>query len=429
MSWRGTGRSSLARRWWVVVAAPVVGAVLAFTYGSRVDPVYEAKATLVVNAPKGVAGLEAVTAQVPTYAELANSTPLLRAALEQLGLPLAPEEVQPDIRGEGDTSTRLLTIRVRDQDPAIATAIANALSGQLIRRIAAARARVTGTSHVEGAPRLTLLQPASGGALIRPRLFLIVGFGALAGLFGGLAVAVLVGLSRRTVWREDELSQLTPIPVLGSVNGSLLPTDDGGTPAGGVAAEPYRRLSGRILSGNGARVPRSVLIVGAQGNEGSAAVASKLGLAVCGVRGSVTVMDLANDRPIADVFGIGEKSAGAQTTRSSPLRHGSLTLDRFALRADPRLVLVFPRGGDPWSGGLEDVRATLALLQAQADFVIVHASSLGSSPAMLVWAQTLDAAVLVVRPAHTRRESVVSAVEALGVARTNVVGAVLHTGA
>jgi len=426
MSWRGTGLSSFARRWWVVVVAPVVGAVLASAYASRVDPVYEAKATLVMNAPKGTVSLEAVTAHVPTYAELANSTPLLRAALEQLGLPLTPEELQPDVRGEGDTSTRLLTIRVRGQDPALAAAIANELSRQLIRRAAAAGAPVAGTSRVEGGPRLTLLQPASGGALIRPKLPLMVGFGALAGLFGGLAIAVLVGLSRRTVRREDELSRLVPIPVLGFVNGGL-PTDEGG--AGSTAAEPYQRLSARILSVNGAGVLRSVLVVGAQGDEGSAAVASKLGLAVSGAMGRVIVMDLANDRPIADVFGIGEDSAGTQTTRSRPLRHGSLTLDRFALRADPRLILLFPRGGDAWSGGLEDARAILVFLQAQADFVVVHAASLGSSSSMLVWARILEAAVLVVRPEKTRRESVVSAVEALGLARTNVVGAVLHTGA
>jgi Mrp family chromosome partitioning ATPase len=77
---------------------------------------------------------------------------------------------------------------------------------------------------------------------------------------------------------------------------------------------------------------------------------------------------------------------------------------------------------------LNDARAVLALLLADADFVVLHAASLGSSPAPLVWARVLDAAVLVVRPAHTRRESVVSAVEALALAGTNVVGTVLYTG-
>jgi Mrp family chromosome partitioning ATPase len=37
------------------------------------------------------------------------------------------------------------------------------------------------------------------------------------------------------------------------------------------------------------------------------------------------------------------------------------------------------------------------------------------------------AAVLVVRPEHTKRASVVSALQGLDLVRTNVVGAVLHT--
>jgi non-specific protein-tyrosine kinase len=198
--------------------------------------------------------------------------------------------------------------------------------------------------------------------------------------------------------------------------------------AGDSAAETYRRLSARILSAHGERAPRSLLVVGASGNEGSATVASKLALALTGATGSVVLTDLASDRPIASVFGIGEKPSGASAKRSSPLRYGSLTLDRFALRTGPPLVLGFPRGRYGWSGGLDDARAVLALLLADADFVVVHAESLGSSPAPLVWARILDAAVLVVRPARTTRESVVSAVEALGLAGTNVVGSVLHRG-
>ena len=121
MSWQSARRFSAARRWWAVALAVVVGALLAYAYGLRVTPVYEAKAILIVNAP--VAGqLQVAAAQAPTYAELANSTPLLRAALNTLRLPLTPEELQPNVRGEADSSTRLLTIRVRNQRPAVAVA-------------------------------------------------------------------------------------------------------------------------------------------------------------------------------------------------------------------------------------------------------------------------------------------------------------------
>jgi capsular polysaccharide biosynthesis protein len=429
MSWRSIRPSSLAVRWSVVFIAATSGALLAYAYGLRVTPVYEAKAILVVNAPEG-GQPETAAVQVPTYAELANSIPLLRAALGTLRLPLTPSELQPNVRGEADTSTRLLTIRVRSEDPAVAGAIANALTGELKRRVDAAAPRRDGSSQVKAAPRLTILQPASGGALIRPQHSLIVGFGALAGLFGGLAVVVLASSAQRTVGREDELARLAPIPVLGSVNGGLgnAPSTGPVLVAGGSTAETYRRLSARILSAHGERTPRSLLVVGASGNEGSAAFAGKLALALAGAMGRVVLTDLASDRPIAQLFGIGEKSAGASVKRSSPLRYGALTLDRFALRTGSSLVLGFPRGRDGWSGGLDDARAVLALLLADADFVVLHAVSLGSSPAPLVWARVLDAAVLVVRPAETRRDNVVSAVEALGLAGTNVVGTVLYKG-
>jgi Mrp family chromosome partitioning ATPase len=76
----------------------------------------------------------------------------------------------------------------------------------------------------------------------------------------------------------------------------------------------------------------------------------------------------------------------------------------------------------------DDARAILALFLAEADFVVLHAASLGTSPAALIWARMLDAAMVVVRPSQTRHESVVSAIEALGLAGTNIVGTVLHRG-
>jgi capsular polysaccharide biosynthesis protein len=429
MSWRSIRPSSLALRWSLVFLASTSGALLAYAYALRVTPVYEAKAILLVNAPVG-GQPETAAEEMPTYAELANSTPLLQAVLDTLKLPLTPSELQPNVRGEADTSTRLLTIRARSEDPTVAGAIANTLTAELRRRVGVGAPRADGSSQVKAAPRLTILQPASDGALIRPRRSLIVGFGALAGLFGGLAVAVLASSAQRTVRREDELARLVPIPVLASVNGGLgnAPPTGPMVVAGGSAAETYRRLYARILSAHGDRAPRSLLVVGASGNEGSAAFAGKLALALAGATGRVVLTDLASDRPIAALFGIGEKSAGASAKKSSPVRYGSLTLDRFSLRTGPPLVLGFPRGRDGWSGGLDDARAVLALLQADADFVVLHALSLGSSLAPLLWARILDAAVLVVRPAETRRESVVSAVEALGLAGTNVVGTVFYKG-
>ena len=83
MSWRSFRPSSLVLRWSLVFLASTSGALLAYAYALRVTPVYEAKAIVLVNAPEGVQP-ETAAAQIPTYAELVNSTPLLRAALDTL---------------------------------------------------------------------------------------------------------------------------------------------------------------------------------------------------------------------------------------------------------------------------------------------------------------------------------------------------------
>jgi capsular polysaccharide biosynthesis protein len=419
---------SLARPWWVVVLAPVAGALLAYAYESRVSPVYEGHAILVASSPTGRSSPEAVAAQIPTYAELVNSAPLLRAALDGLGLRINPDEVEPNVRGESDSTTRLLTVRVRSKDPVVATSLANALARELARRVASGAAPGGAASRAGGDVRLAILQPASHASRIRPRLFLSVGYGALAGLWAGLAVAALLASTRRTVRGEDELARLAPLPVLGSVNGARLPAPGRILPVDGAGADSYRRLSARILSGNGVQAPRSLLVVGAEGNEGSAALAARLALAVAETLGRVVLADLSRDRAIGTVFRIGAESARPLAKRSSPLRHGSMRLERFVLRTGQPLVLVFPRARGESPPEPVEARGVLALLLAEADFVFVHAASLGSSPAMLDWARAVDAAVLVVRRARTRRESVLSAVEALDLARSNVVGTVLHQG-
>jgi succinoglycan biosynthesis transport protein ExoP len=418
---------SLARPWWVVVLAPVTGALLAYAYESRVPPVYEAHAILLASSPTGRSSPEAVAAQIPTYAELVNSGPLLRAALDRLGLRINPDELEPNVRGESDSATRLLTVRVRSKDPAVATSLANALARELARRVASGAAPAG--SRPDGDVRLVVVQPASHASRVRPRVFLSAAYGALAGLWAGLAVAALLASTRRTVRGEDDLARLTPFPVLGSVNGARLwsPRDQI-LPADEAGAASYRRLSARILSGNGVRAPHTLLLVGAQGNEGSAELAARLALAVAETLGRVVLADLSRERATTPLFRIDEESASSLVKRSNPIRHGSMRLERFVLRAGPPLVLVLPRARGEWPNEPVAARGVLALLLTEADFVFVYAPSLGSSPAMLGWARAVDATVLVVRRASTRRESVLSAVEALDLARSNVVGTVLHQG-
>ena len=415
----------LASAWWLLLLAPLAGGALAYAYAARIDPVYEDHAVLVANPSQG-GSIEGVATEVPTYAELASSGPIVRSAIDRAGLPLDPARFQPDVRAESDTSTRLITIRVRTENRDQATALANALSHVLLERVAAAASAASKGFHTAPESRLTILQPAVRASRIRPRPVLAAAYGALAGLFAALAAVAFSASARRTVKGEDELARVTRVPVLSAGDGPRVAPESLSHLREGLS-ESYRRLSARILSGNGHGRPRSLFIVGAGGKERSAELAANLALSVAESAGSVVLVDLSGDRGVGAVFGLGRGGASA-AKRTRPLRGRKVTLDRFVVRSGQGVTLVFPRSSDEWTTAAADVNDVLALLGSEADFVFVHAPALGSSAVALPWARALDAAVLVVRPARTRRDSIESSLEALALAHSNVVGAILYSG-
>jgi capsular polysaccharide biosynthesis protein/Mrp family chromosome partitioning ATPase len=429
----GIGLLPFLRRWSAVVAlATVAGGLLAYVHGSLGAPRYEAEAQLVVDATAGVAGVDAAAELAPTYAELVKSSQVLESALRSLGAPLTPDELRASTRGEAERETRLVRIRVRDGDPARTVALANKIAAELVEFVSTGRGEEPPTkSPSAGGPRLRIIEPASAANRIRPQLLLLTEFGALTAFFGALAVAVIVESRRRTLRNAEELADLTPVAVLGSVNGWPLSRLLGGrvafrTRARLEAVEGYRKLARRIAIANGDEVPRSLLVVGAEGAEGSGTVAAKLALVLAGRAGRVTVADF-GDGEVARFLRMWRPTAAMLGTQSRPLRSGDITLDRFQLTSGRPLSLAVPRDSSPRSVRFEAAREVMELLLAEADVLIVHGRPPSSSPDALAWARVVAAAVLVVRPDHTKRASVVSALQGLDLVRTNVVGAVLHT--
>lgn len=433
MSTRRIGFLSAVRRWWPLVAlATGAGGLLGYAYASGVTPAYEAEAKLVVGAP--VVTFEdqrAAGELVPTYAELVKTRQLLEPALRRLGLPLSPQELEGDIRGEAGEETRVLTIRVRDEQAERAVKLANAIATELIRFVSSngpsGRVAAANTPDV----RLRIVERASRADRVRPQTILTMGFAALAGGFGALAVCVLLESLSRKVDDEDDLRRVAPA-VLGSVNGGVLSRSGGGSPPWPGAdegdADPYRGLARRLGEAGEDGVLRSLLVLGAEGDAGSGAVALNLAAALAGPGTRVVLTDLGDTREILRLVERRGSRASLLGKRLSPVRHAGLTLDRFSVRPSPALVLAAPRAPEPRATTLDEAHGLRALLLDDADVLIVHAASLASSPAALAWARAVSGTLVVARRRHTRRESVTDALETLELVGTNVVGTVLHEG-
>jgi len=431
MSTRRIGVPSAVRRWWaLVVLLTGTGGLLGYAYSSSVTPVYEAEVALVVTARGERVGQRAAGFLVPTYAELVRSGPVLEATIAKLGLPLSPAELAPDVRGESEREAGLLTIRARNRDPSLAVALADALAAELRRFVRAEGARGR-TAEGAAAPdvRLRLLERDSEPARVLPQTRLTMEFGALAGLFGALAVAVLVELGGRRVRDERDLAR-AGFTVLGSVDrgalarNGLVGLERRGAPPTG---DSYDLLAARIAAGGNGGAPRSLLVLGTEPGDGSAAVALNLGLVLADAGTRVAVADLGRRSEIAS---LAARSGLHSPTgkRIGTVRQGTVTLDRFRLGQSRLLVLALPRSADAGRTSRKQAEALVGRLLEDADFLVVHAASLRRSPDALAWAHAVEAAVVVARRERTSPDSVASALDSLEQVRTNVLGTVFHTG-
>jgi polysaccharide biosynthesis transport protein len=418
------GLASLLRRWWLVILLAMAGgALIAYAFGSRASPAYEASVRVLVEVPEASGGARQAAGLAPTYAELVKSTPVLAFALRSAGTRASMEELRKKIRGESDQDTRLITILADAGNRKDAVALANGLAAGLKRYVSTGAAPGASGVQQPTQTQIRVVEPATSAARVRPVSRLLIEFGAAAGLFGALAFAFVAEGRRPRVGDAEELLELGGLPVLGSVNG--LSAFDPARPSPAESAA-YRRLATRIAIASEHDEPRSLVVVGADGAESSRTVAAKLGRALAYDGRRVVLADLEGDG-IKRFFRIGQRGGLQVMRRVEPLTHASMTMDRFALRSGAPLVLALPRV-QTRGLSLEAAQEVVSLLSDDADVVIVHAPPPSRSRGALTWAQAAQATVLVVRGEHTKRANVEKALAGLETAGTKLVGAVLETG-
>jgi capsular polysaccharide biosynthesis protein len=391
---------------------------MGFLVANRLPAAYEAEARLLVgplSADKDT--LSAAGAQARTYAALATTTPMLGATARLSGLGSSAAAVRSKVRDvTASDITRLISIRVRDREPARAATIANALAGVLKDRAA--------TGPPVG--RLTIVETAAAPRTsVGPSASLIVPLAAVAGLLGAFGIVVLVDSLTTAVRTEGDLAAVSPVAVLGSVNGA----HRGDRPLvmeaepHSAAAAGYRLLATKISLSNSERPLRSILVLDAHGGRSSGRLAANLAAALAEDGTRVVVIDGAEQAGVMELFQHEGKASTEKVQRARPLRIGQLTFDRFRLRG-PRLIVVQPRKpSEPLYP--QQAAETIEHLLTGADLVVLTAPPVDGSASSMVWAHAADATLLVAERDHTKREQMGPAVESLRIAEANVIGTVL----
>ena len=111
---------------WLIIIGIVVAGGTSYFLSQRMEPVYEATTTLVVNQTTNpTAGFEYSQPAVATHIELIKQQSVMEEVSNELGLPYSPEELREKISTHNSPNTPLIEVSARNGDPLIAQQIAD----------------------------------------------------------------------------------------------------------------------------------------------------------------------------------------------------------------------------------------------------------------------------------------------------------------
>lgn len=121
----------VSRWWWLLALATVVAGVAGYETVTRAPKTYQASAQILVGPINSVTSLDASGALAGTYADIVTSERVLDATISSTNTNLSATELAKLTSAISNQVTRIVTIRVENQDAVLAARLANALANRL----------------------------------------------------------------------------------------------------------------------------------------------------------------------------------------------------------------------------------------------------------------------------------------------------------
>ena len=400
----------LRRRWRWVVALACAGTAVAAFLSSSTPPTYQATSTLFFSLQFGnsandlAQGSTFAQNQVGSYALLATTPAVLDPVIDELDLDVSARQLAAQVSTEVVPDTVVVEISATADTPESAARLADAVTGQLAETVGRLAPVTTEGQRTVDA---TTVAPATAlSAPVGPRTGLDVAIGLLAGLALGLVLAVGRELTDTRVRTEDDLAQLTDLPLLVTVDN---PAQQDGrrdltvvTAPRGPEAEAFRSLRTAVQFSARPGRPLSVLVTSSRPGEGKSTVAANLALTMADAGLRVVLVDADLRRPsVATTFDL-EGAVGLTNVLIGQVEvddvlqpYGSAGLDVLTsgpLPPNPSELLAAPAMAD-----------LLARLGADHDVVVLDTPPLLPVTDATVLARLVDQALVVSDASRTRR--------------------------
>jgi capsular polysaccharide biosynthesis protein/MinD-like ATPase involved in chromosome partitioning or flagellar assembly len=412
---------------------------------------YQASSTILVSVSGAAtvndayAATQAAQQRLSSYAEIAGGRTVAQRAIDQLGVPLSAEQLMASTKVSYTPESTLFRLTVTDADPLRAASLASAMARQFAELIptvdpgvqmsntpapASPTDRPTdpdpGQQPLVSAKATVVEQPTVPEYPVSPVPSRNLTLGLLAGLFVGMAIALLREATDRTVRGREKLTGSSGLPVLAELpppgeresDGELRPN----SPDDLVFEEAVRGLRNR-LSGASTAQARSFLVTAPALGQGATTTALSLALSFTDVDETVLLIEGDGGQPtIAGILGVDSEQGLAEA-----MADGHVTDDAVATTSHPGLHVLASSGSTKVRRQFSTAAfvGTLEKLCGYFDRVVIDGPPALVAAEASSLAAAVDATLLVVRAGVTTIDDVGGSLEKLRAAGGKVVGTVL----
>ncbi|MER5178816.1 polysaccharide biosynthesis tyrosine autokinase [Streptomyces sp. NPDC002896] len=440
----------LARRWPTVMVCLLLGLGAGQAANELIRPVYEARAQLFVATRTGVdtaelnQGQSFSQARVQSYAAIVATRQVTEPVVRELGLGTTPEKLASKITADVPLNTVLINITVQDTSPWRAARIANAVAlrfSTVVEELETPKQGTTpaptpspGGQPAEAGPESAPVSPVSLGitqqataptAPVSPRPLLNLAAGILGGLLLGAGLVALRETLDTTLKTGEALSELTAMPVLGSIpfdkDAAKQPLATGAAKHS-TRAEAFRKLRTNLQFAQVDDRPRVIVVTSPVPGEGKTNTAANLALSLAEAGIVTCLVDADLRRPcVARTFGL-VQNAGLTTVLI-----GQARIEDVMQQAGSRLSVLTSGAVPPNPTELlasDRMGELLRELAGRFEAVIVDTAPLLPVADTVGLAPLAQGALLVVRASKTGREQVRTAAESLNQVGVRTLGTV-----
>lgn len=206
---------------WVLITGVTLSALIISTIVSFfiLTPIYEASTTMIVNYKQNQESVmtynDLQTSQklVATYTEIVKSERILDEVINKLNLELSPKELINKITVSQVGQTEILKLNVKDEDPELATLIANTISKVFQEGIGQ-------MMEVENVSTIDVAKVP--GSPVSPNKLMNIAIATVLGMMVSVGLVFVIEFLDHTYKTPNDIERHLGLPLIGAIPDMLL---------------------------------------------------------------------------------------------------------------------------------------------------------------------------------------------------------------